>query len=468
MGKLETYKTFGFVLLAVSTGCAVLGPADSKRGPASFERLAKILYPPVPSEVDSRDLSFSELEEILKRNKFEKISDLLKYLSKHKSEYLSHYTLAHSSFSLHGSSASHPRAIVYGKRGNFIISFNGERNQRGYNLLEVVEFNHKTKKFEFREIQFKEDHSEVGAPYQISNVDGPEGKCLQCHTNRRPIWETYPLWPGLYGADDDFPMGVTANGSALKLKEEDMDHNRREWLELVSAFPAMDRYKYLPELTESEIFTGGGKRPNADLGANLVKLNMERIAREIKEHSSRDFRFAYLFAARCSLDPQFSSARGIQKLIQKHGKKMDATSFHHQVYRLSRILTEQRYDLMLVQKAFGFSPVAIRNGKDQEVLVQKILRSPNFNVAYKIADNFKAMVAITEEFFPEAKPHTWPSAIYEGVHRYSSGTVQENLWLFDSLKAELFSGEEIKELEDLEEKNKICNVLKKNLPKALK
>lgn len=111
----------------LTCGCVAVVKQPLERLPAqsAYEYTADDFTP------SPEDLSFQELSGILQKERFSKIEDLLQYLNTHKPEYMSHYSLAFGSRSLHQSSKQNPRAIVYGKRANFIISFNGEPSRLG-------------------------------------------------------------------------------------------------------------------------------------------------------------------------------------------------------------------------------------------------------------------------------------------------------------------------------------------------
>ena len=60
--------------------------------------------------------------------------------------------------------------------------------------VETMEFDASTSSFRFREIRF----GEPGAAPTIS--DSNPARCTACHgTPARPIWDTPPSWPGMYG-----------------------------------------------------------------------------------------------------------------------------------------------------------------------------------------------------------------------------------------------------------------------------
>ena len=111
-------------------------------------------------------------------------------------------------------------------------------------MLEVEEFSHQTNRFDFREIEFREEGA-LSTPFTISQIGGLDGKCLLCHTEQRPIWETYDIWPGFYGGDDDFPFNRSPKRGRSVLDVEFPNRVSAEW-DASSAGPLHSgRYQYL-------------------------------------------------------------------------------------------------------------------------------------------------------------------------------------------------------------------------------
>src|SRR5690606_21347299 len=86
--------------------------------------------------------------------------------------HLHNYTLVHRSLSLQDSSATHPRAILFGDTASLVLTFNGDPKHRGYDTLETMEFH--GNRLLFREILFKADYEEIhgesfGAYNQLSS-----------------------------------------------------------------------------------------------------------------------------------------------------------------------------------------------------------------------------------------------------------------------------------------------------------
>jgi hypothetical protein len=120
------------------------------------------------------------------------IDDFIKKLP---ADLLSEYTLMHTSQSLHEASFQNPRAILFGDKAQWIVSFNGNTSQNAGRMIEMMIYDAKTKKYAFHEIEFSETDVKV--------KENPS-KCLSCHGKEpRPIWDHYNRWPGAYGDNDD-------------------------------------------------------------------------------------------------------------------------------------------------------------------------------------------------------------------------------------------------------------------------
>jgi hypothetical protein len=143
-------------------------------------------------------INYEKLSEGIKANS--SIQSLEQALTLVPKNFFNNYVLVYRSRSLQQSSFKHPRAIVFGESGKFIFAFNGDKKQRGFNELEMIQFREDTNRFEFREISFK-----PGSPPVFS--DANPKKCMECHQSphrvgidMRPNWEPYNFWPGVYAS----------------------------------------------------------------------------------------------------------------------------------------------------------------------------------------------------------------------------------------------------------------------------
>lgn len=217
-----------------------------------------------------------------------KISDALSRIRKIKPGFLSRYTLAYGSRSLHESSFQFPRAIVFGENAKFILTFNGSPEQRGYERLEVMCFDESKKSFNFFDIAFpKEAKSldvledltpeEIRKPYVVSPPNGRPNSlrnCLACHqTPARPNWDSYPLWPGMYGSDDN---QVFSSYLSPRMFVDLKDRERMAWLEFQQGNLNKGRYANLISDKNDD------RTPNTELTEALTTLNAQRIAGDLR------------------------------------------------------------------------------------------------------------------------------------------------------------------------------------------
>lgn len=225
----------------------------------------------------NEDPTFEELRRVLRENpEIDTIAGLLARLSDSHPKYLSKHALAYDSLSLHGSSFENPRAVVFGREGGLILTFNGSPEQKAYEALELVSYDAQ-KGYSFRELVFRGDQKLIArangategarkaggaaaadeAPEEVlPNVSFSKpnpGKCLQCHgANPRPNWQPYFIWPGFYGSDDDrlfqfHPAGASIGRMAVLSAGggADDDRERRGFEKYLRAMPEHPRYRFL-------------------------------------------------------------------------------------------------------------------------------------------------------------------------------------------------------------------------------
>ena len=145
-------------------------------------------------QVRGNGFDFAALHSLLTTRRIDSIEDLLPALPE---SLRLHYALVFASRSLQGASFESPRVILFGPDARFVVAFGGDPNQRGYNVLETMEFNDRSGQFLLREFEFQ-SHASGAAPVLISEPN--PSRCQRCHgTPARPVWDSHPLWPGVYG-----------------------------------------------------------------------------------------------------------------------------------------------------------------------------------------------------------------------------------------------------------------------------
>jgi len=101
------------------------------------------------------------------------------------------WTLMEKGESRHQATLDHPRLILYGTDARFLFAASSEPNDPLREVAEMAELDPVTGLWKFRQIDFR---SGKGV------LDSSDASCQGCHGNPvRPIWGTYPNWPGDYG-----------------------------------------------------------------------------------------------------------------------------------------------------------------------------------------------------------------------------------------------------------------------------
>lgn len=237
--------------------------------------LASLLIAAAPA---ASAMTSAVLEHLIVENNIRSIEDLLPLLP---ADLRSRYVLMFRSRSLHGSSFAHPRAILFDPEARFVISFNGDASQAGFDVLETMEFNDAHKSFEFREIQFPAQFPvQAGGTGAVRFSEPNPERCQKCHGDpARPIWDTHPTWPGAYG--ERYRAGLTAteqSGLSEFLREQPSNPRYRALLE-INRFANFETFR-----PSARTRYEGDERPppNAELGAALGRLNFQAIVHQLE------------------------------------------------------------------------------------------------------------------------------------------------------------------------------------------
>lgn len=239
---------------------------------------------------------YVQLEKLIKENKIKTISDTIEKLPL---SYRSKYVLIFKSRSLHGSSFENPRVLLYGEDASFIVSFNGSPDQNGYLGFETMEYDQSTSEFKYREILFPDEKEaqSASAAVRFSN-DNPE-KCLKCHGQTpRPIWDTHPLWPGVYGENYLTDLSSAERTGLNKFLAIQGSHPRYKHLQNINIFT--DKNTFKPDVAAR--YTNFMKdSPVVEISKYLAKYNIQKIVSQMKR-SSEFSKFQFLYLASLSQD----------------------------------------------------------------------------------------------------------------------------------------------------------------------
>lgn len=202
----------------------------------------------------------------------------------------SNYVVMYQSRSLQQASPENPRILMFTPRADFILTFNGHSSQRGYEKLELMNFDYNLNQFVFHEVSFDQEKG-----YQISQPN--PAVCMKCHqsntrtnTNPRPNWEPYSLWPGALGSNDghfasaidqrlDYKSHMKSLFSVQDQSFLKLQKNEKQILEnFIKTKKNHPRYQYLIDLKINRISLD----EPSELTDRLANLNARRVVQEIK------------------------------------------------------------------------------------------------------------------------------------------------------------------------------------------
>jgi mono/diheme cytochrome c family protein len=243
------------------------------------------------------DFDFAQLQRQISEQQVHSVEGLIGLLPV---SMRSHYVLLFASRSLQSASYENPRAILYGDDAQFIVTFNGHPRQRGFDAVEVAQFQASTQSFELREIRFSADS---GAPIEYSAANPPQ--CLGCHGSpARTLWDSAPLWPGAYGERYLQPLSAPEKVGITKFLEQQPTNPRYRALLGAERFGLRDLY--VPD-AHSRYDGNAEEPPNADFSRLLGDLNARRIVAQLSNQPGfRAFQYALLGAAEADCGALFN------------------------------------------------------------------------------------------------------------------------------------------------------------------
>ena len=236
---------------------------------------------------------FEKLHSLIIENKVTSVEGLLKLLPE---DTRSRYVLLFKSRSLHEANPTAPRVLMYDRDAQFILTFNGNPDQKGFRAVETAEFDNQKKEFTYREILFPEPRSKVST---VSFSEPNLEKCIKCHGQpARPIWDTHPLWPGAYGERYRMPLSEKEREDLTQFLQIQPSHPRYRYLANIERFA--NKETFAP--SAKTLYDGANKdSPNEELSRLLSRENMKRIAETIRK-SPQFSRFGYTLLASVTRD----------------------------------------------------------------------------------------------------------------------------------------------------------------------
>jgi hypothetical protein len=245
-----------------------------------------MLAPCAASATDYEPFTEARLQELLQKNPatglpVDSISELVPLLPR---ELRENFTLVYESRSpfRSGISPEFPRVILFTNDARLVLTFIGDERQPGADLLETMSFDYESATFELHAYLLPAGERKSWRP------SAEEARCARCHgADARPIFDSYPLWPGYYGSvQDTFPRdrigqkeakdyAAFAAGAAKNGVYKDLIYPAGS-----PVSPYLD-----PSLFNDNTVTLQPKLfpylPNARLGIALTELNRQRIYRKL-------------------------------------------------------------------------------------------------------------------------------------------------------------------------------------------
>jgi hypothetical protein len=230
---------------------------------------AALLAPARPAA----SLDFASLERLLAERNIGSLEGLLAALP---ASERSSYALVFESRSLQGASFENPRTILFGPDARFIVTFNGSATQRGFRVLETMEFDERSRSFKLRELLFPEPAA--GAAGVIVSELNPE-RCARCHgTPPHPVWDSFPLWPGAYGERYGARLSARERAGLSAFLAQQAAHPR--YRQLIGTERLADPATFRPG-APGRYSESPQEPPNAALAIELTRLRARSIARQL-------------------------------------------------------------------------------------------------------------------------------------------------------------------------------------------
>jgi hypothetical protein len=269
-----------------------LAPSRCVRRRAAAWLSAALLFAavvaPRPAFAESAAFDEQRLQELLQNNPatgrpVDSVDELVPLLP---DELRSNFTFVYDSRSpfRDSISADYPRVILFTKDGRFVLTFTGDTQKPGADLLESISFDPESARFTLRAYLLPAAERTGWRP------SAEAANCASCHgADPRPIFDSYPLWPGFYGSQQDtFPrdrLGAKEYRDYRKFLAGPAKSGVYRGLIFPAGSavsPYIDPRRFNPDMVEvpAEPLR---LLPNTRLGMALTELNRQRIYRKLTE-----------------------------------------------------------------------------------------------------------------------------------------------------------------------------------------
>ena len=292
--------------------------------------LSTAIFTVRPAPADDAPFDATRLETLLRRNPatgrpVDSIAELAPLLPR---ELRSNFTFVYDSRSPFRSSISSefPRVILFTRDARLVLTFTGDPGKPGYDMLEALSFDDESAAFIARAYL-------LPAAARRSWRPAPEdADCARCHgADARPIFDSYPLWPGFYGSVlDAFPRDRLGVAELVKYRAFLAGAAKSEpYRSLIfpsgsATSPYLDPRRLVEGAFELDAATLPFL-PNTRLGMALSELNRARIYRKLAQspkfpHEEKRA-LAELLACRHGDGPKNDDVRAIKTELERENEE---------------------------------------------------------------------------------------------------------------------------------------------------
>jgi len=185
-----------FALVLILFACTLADTALAQPEfdcPASWDDAGIPIPDPAPAPpTGTPEMTVDGLASFVSTNGLTTLAELLEVMPR---AYRQNYALVETTRTPNPSSSEHPRLIHFGSDARFLMALGTDPNHAGREVVDIAELDDETGLWIFRSLDFGT------APPTLSADDSA---CVNCHGNPpRPIWGSYPSWPGMFGPTDD-------------------------------------------------------------------------------------------------------------------------------------------------------------------------------------------------------------------------------------------------------------------------
>lgn len=404
-----------------------------------------LLLTNIPTHARSGDTQFREPEllELLRKNPktgrpVDSMRELVPLLPQ---ELRENFTLVYDSRSPFRSNISpdYPRVILFSQDARFVLTFIGDESTPGSDLLESMSFDDKTARFKLRTYLLPAAKRKGWKP-------PPEAaNCARCHgSDARPIYDSYPLWPGFYGsALDTFPPDRIGVEELRKFKRFLKGFsNKGVYASLVFTTESPVAPYLDPRLFQAYERKVDSKKtfsflPNFRLGIALTELNRKRIYRKLTEGKNFRANEKLLLAELLDCRPDDAPSRALMLPVAKQVAKENAGR-----KKRMKLLPEDPerhwYDMverLLIRGLTQIKNVAARAGVDMsdwsmalepgslafyDGILSGVYNKKHYNIKDDLIFEMLAHLSEREAAF---RPYFAPYNLYEQLSGISSGSM---------------------------------------------